>query len=383
MGLQLGVDREHFAAAYWHRQPLLMRQALDPAFLRVSPDELAGLACEAEVESRIVIQHGPTEWQLEHGPFDEADFASLPESHWTLLVQDVDKLRPDVAELLDQFDFLPGWRIDDIMISYATDNGGVGPHRDAYDVFLIQGPGQRRWRLGAGSPGQGDLLPDQPLRILASFDTRHDWILEPGDVLYLPPGVAHWGTAIGDCMTYSVGFRATNQRELATAWYQHLVALAADTPIGDSADALVAPGRLDDQVVDEARRLIAALSRVGGDDFGRWLGAFLTEPKPQFLIERPDEAYDDTRLAAALHANALLRHPWLRVVWRRLADGTVCLFGNGESRVYAGEHEPLIRYLCDHRRLTVAEIDRFDADRSRPVLRDLLNIGWLEPDSPS
>jgi 50S ribosomal protein L16 3-hydroxylase len=244
MSLKLPIDRDTFLRDYWQKQPLLMRGALDPGLFSVPPDELAGLACEPDIESRLVIEHGERHWTVEHGPLDEGRFALLPTSHWTLLVQDVDKHRDDVAALLDHFDFVPGWRIDDIMISYATDGGGVGPHTDSYDVFLMQAQGRRRWRISDADYSEDDLLPNQPLRILSSFETTEDWLVAPGDVLYLPPGVAHWGSADGDCMTYSLGFRAPQRQELLAEWLHHCADQAGTAPLVDPDEGLSPIGSL-------------------------------------------------------------------------------------------------------------------------------------------
>ena len=176
-----------FLQHYWQQKPLLIRQALaNDALPTLSPDELAGLACETDIESRLILEKdGPHPWQLENGPFDAERFASLPESHWTLLVQDVDKFVPQVAELLQWFRFVPDWRIDDVMISYAIDQGSVGPHVDNYDVFLLQIHGRRRWRISTQPIADDNFIPDIPLNILQQFDAEQEWLLEPGDMLYL------------------------------------------------------------------------------------------------------------------------------------------------------------------------------------------------------
>ena len=199
--LPQGLDGETFLRDYWQKQPLLMPAALPTQSFTLTPDELAGLACEPQFESRLILEDEEGLWEVRQGPFAEADFAALPESHWTLLVQDVDKYVSDTVSLIEAFDVVPDWRIDDVMISYATDRGGVGPHSDAYDVFLMQASGRRRWRISDRHYAESDLLPGIDQRILARFHTAQEWVLEPGDVLYLPPGVAHWGTAEGPCMT--------------------------------------------------------------------------------------------------------------------------------------------------------------------------------------
>ena len=181
----------------------------------ITADELAGLALEPYVESRIIERDGG-EYRLHHGPFDEAAFnRQLP---WTLLVQAVDHWLPEVAALRQLVSFLPGWRIDDVMVSYAGDGGSVGPHYDNYDVFLLQGEGCRRWRVGQWCGEDEPLVPHGELRILARFEEQADYLLEPGDILYLPPRVAHWGIAEGECTTFSIGFRAPRINDMVSRW---------------------------------------------------------------------------------------------------------------------------------------------------------------------
>jgi 50S ribosomal protein L16 3-hydroxylase len=375
-----GVDSERFATLYWQKQPLLMRQALDPEVFRVTPDELAGFACEPEVESRLVIEHGPTDWQVDHGPFEAEAFSSLPERHWTLLVQDVEKFRSDVNALLDAFDFLPGWRIDDIMISFAADRGGVGPHRDAYDVFLMQGLGRRRWRLGGRSEQADSLIPDLDLRIMARFETEQDWVLEPGDVLYLPAGIAHWGTAIGDCMTYSLGLRATNQKEVAAAWFQAVLDMASDTAIDASPASLKQPGLLDAKTVSEVRRLLTALPDHRSEYFSTWLGGFITEPKPQFDIERREAPWDLERLRHWLaNGGVLCRHPWVRFAWATAECNAIRLFANGDYLETSEKLGGLVQLICQKRQITASELGDDDSGAALRLLLALFNAGWLEP----
>jgi 50S ribosomal protein L16 3-hydroxylase len=382
--LQLPLEAAAFLRGYWQRRPLLMRNALSPEAFRVSPDELAGLACEADIESRLVIERPGQDWALEHGPFDESRFASLPASHWTLLVQDVDKYLSDVADLLDPFDFVPAWRVDDIMISYATDGGGVGPHRDDYDVFLMQAQGRRRWRIGTPDHGKDELLPDQPLRLLADFDVVEDWVLEPGDVLYLPPGVAHWGTAVGECMTYSLGFRAPRTRELLSDWLQHLAERTPAAPLVDPSEGERTPGALSPGLIESARTLCQRLPEASTGDFTEWLGCFLTEPKPQFQIEPPQKTWTTRQLADWLaHGGCLIRHPWARLCWARTDRGRVALFCNGTQRVFDETWLAEIDRVCRHRRIAAEQPSALTRGHWLAILLELVNAGVLEPaDAP-
>lgn len=209
------LSTDEFLSEYWQKKPLLIRNAFPGFESPLTPDELAGLALEEEVESRIIIEQGASgPWELQTGPFDEAVFGQLPESHWTLLVQAADLWVPEVKLLLNKFDFLPPWRLDDIMVSYAPYGGSVGPHFDYYDVFLLQGLGQRRWKIGDCCDQNSSRIPGTPLRILSEFNVAEEWVLNPGDMLYIPPQIAHWGIAENDCLTYSIGFRSPSLADM-------------------------------------------------------------------------------------------------------------------------------------------------------------------------
>src|SRR3990167_5380334 len=213
------ITPRQFLTEYWQKKPLLIRAAYPDFTGLLSADELAGLACEEDVQARLVINR-QGKWQVENGPFDEARFAKLPKRDWTLLVQGVNHHLPEAATLLQRFDFIPHARLDDLMVSYAPDGGGVGPHFDSYDVFLLQGQGKRLWRIR--SEEDLTLVDGAPLRILKNFKTEQEYLLEAGDMLYLPPHVAHWGIAVGDCITYSIGFRAPSAQELATQFLTYM-----------------------------------------------------------------------------------------------------------------------------------------------------------------
>ncbi|TBR43110.1 cupin domain-containing protein [Marinomonas agarivorans] len=214
-----GMSARVFLADYWQKQPLLIRQALADFSAPLDPNELAGLAMEEDVESRLVLENkqGDTPWQLHKGPFNEDDFANLPEQEWTLLVQALDHWVPEVQELKERFRFLPSWRLDDVMASYATEGGSVGPHYDQYDVFLVQVAGKRRWQVLTPNAYEDKYLTNTDLHILANFhpDKEMDWEVEQGDILYIPPNFAHYGRALdSDCMTYSIGFRAPSMQDV-------------------------------------------------------------------------------------------------------------------------------------------------------------------------
>jgi len=374
------LSRQAFLDTCWQRRPVLLRSAIDVDACGLTPDELAGLACEVEVESRLIQQLSDKEWSLRHGPFDERDFACLPTSHWTLLVQDVDKHVPEVAELLDAFDFLPDWRLDDIMISYASDQGGVGPHTDNYDVFLIQVAGQRRWRISSRSYDEQDLLPDCPLRVLRDFHTDDDWVLNPGDVLYLPPGVAHWGTAEGECMTWSVGMRGASDTELVAAWLEQLPLHQGRPHLGDNIGSQTEnPSMLGPKDIGHVLDTMAHALPGDSPAFRRWLGAYLTEPKPGFEIHPAAGANDGDSLLAQWQAGAatLRRHPWARFALIRIDAEHVALCSQGEVLEQPAAAMGILETICRHRSLSPEDFRDADTVLMTGLMSSLLQRGWL------
>ncbi len=264
-------DAKAFLRDHWQKKPLLIRDPWSAWHNPLSPDELAGLACEDDVESRLIAQ-SQDQWELEHGPLPETRFAELGRAPWTLLVQAVDSHVPEVAALRTAFSFIPDWRIDDVMVSYASDGGGVGPHFDQYDVFLIQGLGQRRWQIGGLCDETTALSPHDDLRLLADFEPTDEWVLEPGDMLYVPPRFAHNGVAVGEnCMTYSIGFRAPSRAELIAHFCDHVLDSLDDDDRYTDPDLTLQddPGIVSEEAIDR----LHAMVREKMDDrqeFARW-----------------------------------------------------------------------------------------------------------------
>ena len=326
-------DSALFLRDYWQKKPLLIRNPWDAWQNPLEPDELAGLACEAEVESRLVVG-AQGSWAVEHGPLAEARFARLGQEPSTLLVQAVDHHIPEVAALIAPFRFIPNWRIDDVMVSYATDGGGVGPHYDQYDVFLIQGNGCRRWRVGQLCDDQSPLVPHDELRLLAEFHATDEWLLEPGDILYVPPRIAHDGVAVGDdCMTYSVGFRAPSRSELLTHFVDDLVAEMEDDD--RYADPELAtqenPGEISSDALDKLHQL--AIEKLQDRSyFARWFGSYSSTRKYPEIDWSPEDLVSETDISAQLKLGVFVsRNPASRFSFLRQDDATILLFVDGTS----------------------------------------------------
>ena len=361
-----GLSPVQFMRRHWHKRPLLVRQAIAGVAPPLTRSALFALAASDEVESRLVLRDRAGRWQLRPGPLPRRALPPLAQPGWTLLVQGLD-LHVDAAQaLLSPYRFLPAVRLDDLMMSYASDGGGVGPHIDSYDVFLLQVQGRRRWRVGRSR--QATLRDDVPLKMLAHFEAEHDWLLEPGDMLYLPPGWGHDGVAAGgDCMTASIGFRAPEAHELAQA----LLARMADDTDSDrrntryrdaSQPATVTPAVVPVPLQRFAQRALAQ-ALATPDLLERALGEWLTEPKAQVWFQ----------------ANALLTMAnGVRLDRRsRMAYDARHVFINGESQRAAGRDARLMRLLADQRRL-----DAPDMAGASPAALDLLgewlHSGWLQ-----
>ena len=362
--LLAGLSPAQFMRRHWQKKPLLVRQALPGIGAPLPRAQLFALAASDAVESRLVVRRGDS-WSLRHGPLPRRALPPLAQPGWTLLVQGLDLHLQSAHELLARFRFLPDARLDDLMLSYASDGGGVGPHVDAYDVFLIQVHGRRRWRIGRAR----DLrwVEGLPLRILRRFEVEQEWLLEPGDLLYLPPQWAHDGVAVGECMTASVGFRAPSAGELVR---ELLARLAEDVDVDAMsrryADAgmppTATPGGIPVGLQDFAARSLQAVL-ADPRAVARALGELLSEPKARVWFDPP------ARPAAPARGLRLDRRT------RMLYDARH-VFVNGESFVAAGTDVRLLRRLADRRELDAAELARMSR-QARDTLQQWAAAGWL------
>ena len=373
-----GMPADEFLRDYWQKKPLLIRQAFADFESPLSADELAGLSLEEEVESRIVLEQGATPWELRHGPFTEDDYRKLPERNWTLLVQAVDQFVPEVAELLQAFRFLPSWRVDDVMISYAAPGGSVGPHYDNYDVFLLQGQGHRRWKVGQPCDVDSPLLQHPDLRILSDFQQQDEWVLGPGDMLYLPPGLAHYGIAEDECMTYSVGFRAPSHAEVVTHFSDFLGQYLGDHQrYSDAGLSLPTdPAQIDEQTVDRLQKLLLELVQ-DKEALGTWFGRFMTEPRYPEMIAAQE--LDEQLLSDALEQGyGLVRNPTARLAWRQEQDEYLMLFASGEHCLLPTRLLPLVQLICNRDYLDAEQLQAWrQDDEATLLLEQLLSKGDL------
>ncbi|WP_290867972.1 cupin domain-containing protein [Aquabacterium sp.] len=359
---------------YWQKKPLLIRQAVPGAQPPLDRSKLFALAAEEEVESRLIVQTGASAsgeagWKLSHGPFTRRQLPGLNKPGWTLLVQGLDLHVPAAHALLKQFRFVPDARMDDLMISYASDGGGVGPHYDSYDVFLLQVNGRRRWRIGELK--DTSLQPDVPLKILSNFEPTEEWVLEPGDMLYLPPRWAHDGVAVGnDCMTCSIGFRVPEgtelARELLIRWMENMESpekrrLYEDPRQPATGTPGQMPAALQDFAADAVARVLkdpAALNTA--------LGEILTEPKPRVWFQAGEPLPDG--VGVVLDART------------RMVYDERSVYVNGESWRAAGKDARHLQQLANARTLDAAAVAQA-SEALRELLDQWAEDGWLHPQS--
>ena len=370
----LGMPVERFLRDYWQKKPLLIRQAF-PAFVApLTPEDLAGLACEEAALSRLVTYDRRKDtWSLRNGPFAEEEFPTLGDRDWTLLVQDVDKWDADVRELLQRFRFLPAWRVDDVMISFATRGGSVGPHVDQYDVFLLQAHGRRRWQIDVDPDAPRQFRPDADLKLLQRFAPSHDWVLEPGDMLYLPPGVPHHGEAVDACMTFSVGMRAPSQAELVVDLAEELAARLPEESRYSDPD-LLAPDdayEIGDDAMARVESALSALRTMDETQTREWFGRFITRYRAAGEIAAPPRTPSFAEATKALReGGCLLRHPFARVAWSR--------FGRKARLFVSGEVHPMgtasAKLLAASESLDDTALQKLD-EAGREAVACLLAVG--------
>lgn len=343
-----GLSAAEFLRDYWQKQPLLVRNAVPGFSGLLEPAALQALTCEDEVQARLIRQT-QSGWVLEHGPFKQSSFKPKTKLPWTLLVQELNHHLASARDLLQQFDFIPYARLDDLMVSYAVPGGGVGAHFDSYDVFLLQGSGQRRWQISA----QTDLtlVDGVPLKILQNFVPEQEWVLNPGDLLYLPPCYAHNGVAVDACTTYSIGFRAPSVQEIATQFLVYmqdkldLPGMYQDADLNWQAH----PAEISDAMLDQIAGMIARVTWQRAD-IADFLGRYLTEPKPHLFFDPPEPPLIQSVFTRRAQKQGVALAPQSLLLWQGAT-----FYLNGEA-LPAMPDTTTMQQLADKRRLAGAQI---------------------------
>ena len=377
-----GLSPDRFLAEYWQQKPLLIRAAWPGFSTPLSPEELAGLACEDGVNARLVQGFGKR-WRVRHGPFQSQDFISLPEQRWTVLIPDVEKHLPELRSILEPFRFIPDWRIDDLMVSYAAPQGSVGPHVDAYDVFLLQGMGRRRWQVGANNVRPDNYLPHNELCLLRDFSAEQEWVLEAGDMLYLPPGVPHYGLALEACMTFSIGFRAPAISDLVADFCEYLIqrCVQADRLSDPGLPAGQPPGQIAPYSLAQIQNVLNRQLSFSPLEVRHWFGRFITEAQAE-LAPIP--------LEPPLQANQLAQHLQQYPHWQRDASTRFAytLEPMGAITVYIDTHmypleSPyawLGELICNRVNYRSTQLQpALDDTRTESLLLEWINQAYLLP----
>ena len=366
-----GMSVQTFLKEYWHKKPLLIRQAIPNFQAFYQPQDAIDALQNEAIESRLAIDDADNGWSLQHGPVKKKAIPSRKQNRWTALIQGVDLHHPLGHALINLFRFIPDVRLDDLMISFATDGGGVGPHYDAYDVFLLQGYGKRHWRISQET--DRSIRPNLPVRILQHFTPEQDWVLEPGDMLYLPPQYAHDGIAVGDCMTYSIGFRTPSYQELGVALLQFIEDNLELS--GHYADPKLkyqdTPAQIPNEMINDISKRLQEM-RWDKDWVTESLGCYLSEPKPSVFFDLPSSCtlaqfknrIKKQGLQLAFATKMLYRAPWV--------------FINGEHFVADGVDAEVLQQLANQRALSAEEIGSITKDSELwAVWHDWYEQGWF------
>ena len=353
------LSQREFLSRYWQKRPLLMKRALYPFPDVITPEEVAGMSCDERVESRLIMEKGGRHpWELKRGPFKPAMFKKLPKSHWTILVNGADRFVPTLNGFLDHFSFIPFWRMDDIMVSYADDKGNVGAHVDNFDVFLVQAAGKREWRIESQPILKDDFIPDLPVRLLKKFKPTHKWVLEPGDILYLPPRFPHHGIARGNgCMTISVGFRAPSTSELINNVVASALSQIDETVRFSDPDLKAqAPGEISKSAI---KKISASIKEALTNEsfIADWLGRFTTEPYCDVKLEANAYPVTQAKVAKVIRESAfIVRAEGSRLAFVRNSKTAISLFVNGERRELSGKVALCAQILADRIIVPVGDI---------------------------
>jgi 50S ribosomal protein L16 3-hydroxylase len=373
------MSQNEFLAKYWQKKPVVIKQGFKNFVDPILPDELAGLAMEEEVESRLVYKKDE-KWQAEFGPFEQ--YEHLGDKDWSLVVQALDNFSEEAAELIEPFRFLPHWRLDDLMASFATAGGSVGPHVDNYDVFICQGSGKRHWRVGDNTK-QNEVIAHEALLHVEAFEAIIDVELEPGDIIYIPPGFPHEGIALEPSMSFSVGFRANSTVSLLSALADHLIDNELGTELLEDADrqAITHSGEITNKDYDSIKNQLNNLLE-NEQVFKSFVGKFLTNAKHELDLMPSEEPFERDEVSQLLTIHSIKRLGGLRAFYFEDTINDGVFYINGEQRNVANEIVPVIKLLCDQSIVTTDELAPwYDNEQFLSLMSELLDQGfwfWVE-----
>jgi len=370
------LSPEEFMSEYWQKKPLLIRQAFPNFKSPITADELAGLACDEDVNSRIVMEKdGEHPWFPIFGPMDDEIYSSMPETHWSLIVNDLEKYLPELSWIIDRFRFVPEWRLDDLMVSYAADQGSVGPHIDLYDVFILQGQGQRRWHISTKPSTEGNQIKETPLRIQKDFQAEEEWIVEPGDMLYLPPGVSHHGVSLGESLSYSIGFRATSHADIVNEFIGYITQNLSPKLAYQDPDQTVQEysNEIKPDALKRVTEIFKEYLKPDHPELQRWFGRFVSDTKADVMTEPEEEINSIEELKQLSKTGKLNRHPASRFAFTQNANNTL-LFIDGEDYEVDTEFS---KALCAQRQLKIDEITDIASQNELSLMVELYNQGKI------
>ena len=373
------ISLEEFLKDYWQKKPLLFRNAFPNIQSPLSADELAGLACEEDSNARLIIEtKSKPYWLVEHGPFKENRFSSLPHTNWTLLVSDVEKHVLEGLELLEHFRFIPDWRIDDLMISYAVKGGSVGPHVDAYDVFLLQAEGQRHWSI-SNTEETSAILDDIDIRILKSFTAEMEWTLNPGDMLYLPPNLAHHGVAVDECITCSIGFRSPTVHTLISEYAESIaITLPEDSRYTDeNISQQDHPAEITQESINRVKQILIDNLQINDDFIQKWFGEHITESNSTIQISRPNNTEEIRHLDELRDVIFFSRSPSIKFLYSQYKDNTL-VFVDGQS---FNTSLLFAKTLCSSHNINAKDLlESIQTKNDETTILKLLSLGYLSFD---
>lgn len=376
-----GISAETFFREYWHKKPLLIRKGFVDFKDPIAPDEMAGLALESDIPSRLIMEQGGTKpWEVSVGPFDEQFFEKLPDTHWSLILNDVEKFLPELKAISDQFRFIPDWRFDDLQVSYAAPEGTAGPHWDDYDVFMLQGLGKKTWQISYDPVSEEDFLEGVDIRLIENFKVDEEWVVEPGDIIYLPPRIGHYGRAIGESVTWSIGFRAPKHIEMVNAFADELCNFVP-TDVRFSDPDLVPqmhPAEISDASIDHVAKIIQDALANDREMIGDWLGRYMSEAKAMQEPEPLEEEFTETDLLDLLNEGVDIERDSAARFFYRMSLDEVILYTNGACFALPKKHKELIEYICLETAYSASKLSKFTKDPiALAFLLDLFNQGLL------